>query len=103
MKPMDTYENATEAGQRFLQLLDDLRQSDQVIVTRQGTPVAVLIDIERLETLKSLVRLWQDPEALRAMTAASEQINAGHVLRMQGVPKIEDILKTARTQGFLHD
>ncbi len=100
---MDTHVNAGDAGQRFSRLLDDLQDGAQKIVTRHGTPVAVLIDIERLETLKILVRLWQDPEALRAMTEASEQIKAGHVLRMQGVPKIEDILKTARIQGFLRD
>ncbi|MSQ47575.1 MAG: type II toxin-antitoxin system prevent-host-death family antitoxin [Deltaproteobacteria bacterium] len=98
---MDTFVNATEAGQRFLQLLDDLQEGDQGVVTRHGIPVAVLIDIERLETLKSLVKLWQDPKVLRAMTEASEQVKEGHVLRMTGVPKIEDILKTARTQGFL--
>ncbi len=100
---MDTHVNASDAGQRFSRLLDDLQDGAQEIVTRHGTPVAVLIDIERLETLKILVRLWQDPEALRAMTEASEQIKAGHVLCMQGVPKIEDILKTARIQGFLRD
>jgi prevent-host-death family protein len=98
---MDTYVNATEARQRFLQLLDVVQQGDQVIVTRHGTPVAVLIDIERLETLKSLARLWQDPEALRAMKESSEQVKAGQVLRMKGMPKIEKILKMARTKGFL--
>jgi prevent-host-death family protein len=100
---MDTYVNTTEAGQRFLQLLDDLQEGDQGVVTRHGTPVAVLIDIERLETLKSLVKLWQDPEALRAMTEASDQVKAGQLLHMKGTPKIEDILKAARTQGFLRD
>jgi len=98
---MDTYVNATEARQRFLQLLDVVQQGDQVIVTRHGTPAAVLIDFERLETLKSLARLWQDPEALRAMKEANEQVKAGQVLRMKGTPKIEEILKTARAKGFL--
>jgi prevent-host-death family protein len=98
---MDTYVNATEARQRFLQLLDVVQQGDQVIVTRHGTPAAVLIDFERLETLKSLARLWQDPEALRAMREANEQVKAGRVLRMKGAPRIEEILRTARTKGFL--
>ena len=76
---MDTYITATEARQRFLQLLDEVQQGDQVIVTRHGTPAAVLIDFERLETLKSLARLWQDPEALRAMKEANEQVKTGRV------------------------
>ena len=98
---MDTYITATEARQRFLQLLNEVQQGDQVIVTRHGTPAAVLIDFERLETLKSLARLWQDPEALRAMREANEQVKAGRVLKMKGEPKIAEILTAARAQGFL--
>jgi prevent-host-death family protein len=98
---MDTYVNATEARQRFLQLLDAVQQGDQVIVTRHGAPTAVLIDFERLETLKSLARLWQDPEALRAMKEASEQVKSGQVFKMKGQPKIAEILKAARAQGIL--
>jgi prevent-host-death family protein len=98
---MDTYVTATEARQRFLQLLDEVHDGDQVIVTHRGTPAAVLIDFERLETLKSLARLWQDPEALRAMKEASEEVKAGRVLKMKGVPRVSAILKAAREKGLL--
>jgi prevent-host-death family protein len=98
---MDTYVTATEARQRFLQLLNEVQEGDQVIVTHRGTPAAVLIDFERLETLKSLARLWQDPEALRAMKEASEDIKAGRVLKMKGVPRVSEILKAARAKGLL--
>src|SRR5213593_2049707 len=98
---METYVTATEARRRSFALLDDGQKGDQVIVTRHGTPAAVLIDFERLETLKSLARLWQDPEALRAMKEASEAAKAGRVLKMKGVPKVDAILKAGRTQGFL--
>lgn len=98
---MDTYITATEARQRLLQLLDAVQRGEQVIVTRHGIPAAVLIDFERFETLKSLARLWQDPEALRAMKEANEQVKAGRVLKMKGKPKVAEILKAARAQGFL--
>lgn len=98
---MDTYITATEARQRFLQLLDEVQRGDQVIVTKHGAPTAVLIDFERLETLRSLARLWQDPEALRAMKEASEQVKTGQVLRMKGKPRVAEILKTARVQGLV--
>lgn len=98
---MDTYMTATEARQRLLQLLDVIQQGDQVIITRHGTPAAVLIDFERFETLKGLARLWQDPEALRAMKEANEQVKAGRVLKMKGRPKVAEILKAARAQRFL--
>lgn len=100
---MNTYLTATEARQRFLQLVDDVQQGDQVIVTKHGTPAAVLIDFERLETLRSLARLWQDPEALSAMKEASEQVKAGQVLRMSGTPTVAVTLKAAREQGFLRE
>ncbi|MBI3247588.1 MAG: hypothetical protein HYZ50_13880 [Deltaproteobacteria bacterium] len=51
-----------------------------------------------LETLRSLVRLWQDPEALRAMKEANEQVKAGQVLRLKGAPTIAEILQAARAQ-----
>jgi prevent-host-death family protein len=98
---MDSYVTATEARQRFLQLLDEVESGDQVIVTRRGTPAAVLIDFEKLETLKSLARLWQDPESLRAMKESLEDAKAGRMLRMKGVPTIDRILRTARARGFL--
>ena len=98
---MDSYVTATEARQRFLQLLDDVQDGDQVIVTRRGTPTAVLIEFEQLETLKSLARLWQDPEALRAMKEAAESLKAGRFLKMKGAPKVDAILKAARAKGLI--
>jgi len=98
---MDSYVTANEARQRFLQLLDEVQADDQIIVTKRGTPAAVLIDFEKLGTLKSLARLWQDPEALRAMKEASEAVKVGRVLKMKGVPKVASLLKAARTQGLI--
>jgi len=97
---MDSYVTATEARQRFLQLLDEVESGDQVIVTRRGAPAAVLIDFEKLETLKSLARLWQEPESLRAMKESLEEAKKGKMLKMRGIPKVDAILKAARAQGF---
>lgn len=98
---MDKYMTATEAQQRFLQLLDEVESGDQVIVTRRGAPRAVLIDFEKLETLKSLARLWQDPESLRAMKESLDDAKEGRMLKLKGVPTIDAILKTARTRRVL--
>jgi prevent-host-death family protein len=98
---MDSYVTATEARQRFLQLLDEVQSGDQVIVTKRGAPAAVLIDFEKLETLKSLARLWQDPESLRAMKDSLEDAKKGRMLKMKGAPTVDAILKVARTKGFL--
>ena len=98
---MDRYVTASEARQRFLQLIEEARSGDQVIVTKHGAPSVVLIDFERLSTLKRLAGLWQDPEALRAMREASEDIKAKRSLRMKSAPTVRNLLKAARAKGLV--
>lgn len=98
---MDRYVTASEARQRFLRLIDEAQEGDQIVVTRRGTPVAVLIDFERLETLRSVARLWQDPETLRAMREASEDLNAGRMLRSRRMPAIRELLSKAQGKDLL--
>lgn len=98
---MDRYVTVSEARQHFLQLVDETLEGDQIIVTKRGTPAVVLIDFERLETLKRIARLWQDPEAMRAMKEAADDIKAGRVLKLKRMPAISTLLKAAREQGLL--
>jgi prevent-host-death family protein len=98
---MDRYLTVSETRQQFLQLVDETVQGDQIIVTKHGTPAVVLIDFERLETLKRLARLWQDPEALRAMKAALEDVSAGRVLALPRLPQISELLEAARDHGLV--
>jgi len=98
---MDRYVPVSEARQRFLQLVDETLEGDQIIVTKHGTPAVVLIDFERLETLKRIAKLWQDPEAMRAMKEASEDVKAGRVLKLKRMPGVRELLKTARAKGLL--
>ena len=98
---MDRYVTASEARQRFLQLVEEARGGDQVIVTKHGAPSVVLIDFERLSTLKQMAALWQDPEALRAMHEAHADIKARRVLKMKTVPTVRKLLKAARAKGLV--
>ena len=98
---MDRYLTASEARQQFLKLVDEAQEGDQVIVTKRGVPAAVIIDFERLETLKRMARLWQDPEALRAMREASEDVKSGRVLKVSHIPSVQDLLEAARKKGLL--
>lgn len=98
---MDRYVSVSEARQRFLQLVDETLEGDQIIVTKRGTPAVVLIDFEQLETLKRLARLWQDPEAMRAMKEAADDVKAGRVLKMKRMPGVQELLKAAREKGLL--
>lgn len=98
---MDRYLTASEARQRFLKLIDEAIGGDQIIVTRRGAPAVVIIDFERLETLKRVARLWQDPEAMRAMREASDDLAKGRKLRVKRMPGVRELIKTARAQGLL--
>lgn len=98
---MDRYMTVSEVRQRFLQLVDETVEGDQVIVTKRGKPTVVLIDFERLETLKRVAQLWQDPEALRAMKEAAEDVETGRVLKLKKVPQVDKLLAAARQQGLV--
>jgi prevent-host-death family protein len=98
---MDRYLTASETRAKLLQLIDHVAEGDQVVVTHRGAPKAVLIGFEQLETLRSVARLWQDPEAMRAIRAASDDVAKGRVLRAKKVPRVRDLLARARKQGLL--
>ena len=98
---MDRYLTVSEARQHFLRLVDETLEGDQIIITKRGTPAVVLIEFEHLETLKRIARLWQDPEALRAMREALEDVKAGRVLKTKRLLKIDQLLSAARKHGLL--
>lgn len=98
---MDRFLTTSEARQKFLNLVDDVEDGDQVIITKRGVPKAAIISFEELQTLKAVARLWQDPEALRSMRLALEDAKAGRTLKFSGAPKVEKILAAARKKGLL--
>ena len=98
---MDRYLTTSEARQKFLTLVEEVEDGDRVIVTKQGKPKAVIVNFEQLETLKAVARLWQDPEALRAMRSALDDVKTGRTLKFSGTPKVEKILAAARKRGLL--
>jgi len=98
---MERHLTASEARRRFLKLIDEVLEGDQIVVTKRGTPAVVLIDFDRLETLRAMARLWQDPEALRAMREANDDVRAKRVLAMKKAPGVRRLLATARAKGLV--
>lgn len=98
---MERYLNKSEARQKFLALVDEVAEGDQVVITNRGTPQAVLINFEYLETLKAIGRILQDPEALRAMRESLSDVKQGRVLKFKGTPDLKKILTTARKKGLV--
>jgi prevent-host-death family protein len=98
---MDRYITTSEARQKFLNLVDEVEDGDQVIITKRGVPKAVIVNFEQLQTLKAVARLWQDPEALRAMRSALDDVKVGRTLKFSGAPTVGQILSEARKKGLL--
>jgi prevent-host-death family protein len=97
---MDIFLTATAARQRFLKLLAEVKEGEQIIITHHGQPTAAVIDFERLQLLTELARLWQDPQALGHIRAAHEDFRAGRVYRLKGVPTVKRLVDLARNKGL---
>ena len=100
---MDRYLTTSEARQKFLNLVDEVEEGDQVIITKRGVPKAAIVNFEQLQTLRAVARLWQDPEALRALRASLEDSKQGKMLKLKlsGAPTVERVLAAARKKGLL--
>ena len=54
--------NATEAKKEFLQLLDKCTNSP-FLITRNGKPVAVILDAEEYERIMETIKFFTFPQA----------------------------------------
>jgi prevent-host-death family protein len=97
---MDIFLTATEARQRLLKLLADIKDGERVIITHRGKPAAVMMDFERLQLLTELARLWQDPQSLSYIRAAREEVRAGKTIKAKGVPTVKKLAALARSKGL---
>ena len=55
-------------------------QHDRVILTRNGRPVAVLVSPDDLEALEDTLDLLSDPQALKEIEEAREEISKGQIV-----------------------
>ena len=97
---MDIFLTATEARQRFLKLLAEVKEGERIIITHRGKPAAAVIDFERLQLLTELARLWQDPQSLSHIRTAHEDLRGGRVYSLKGVPAVKRLVDLARKKGL---
>ena len=80
-----------ELRRSLTELLASIREEDQdLIITQNGKPVAVLMDVEKYLEMHEAIREFSDPEYLAALLEAKAEIKAG-----KGVPAEEVFRKTA--------
>ncbi len=79
---MDIFLSETETKQRFRKVLSEVKERERVIITRRGKPTAAAIDFERFQLSTELAGLWQDPQSLRHLRSAHDDLRAGRVYRL---------------------
>ncbi len=55
-------------------------QHDRVVLTRNGRPAAILLSPDDLEAIEDTLDLLSDPQALKEINQAREEIAEGRVL-----------------------
>lgn len=68
------------------------RQHERVVITRNGTPAAVLISADDLEALEETLEVLSDRAAMRELREARQAVAAGDVVR--GVDAVRQLRGT---------
>jgi prevent-host-death family protein len=74
-----------EAHRRLPKLLRDAESGKQIVVSRRGKPVAVLIGAEEYNSIMATLEEMADPSALRALREAQEDAKAGRIYTYEEV------------------
>ena len=75
---------------RLSEFVDRVQQEhDRVVITRNGTPAAVLISPDDLESLEESLDLMSDRKAIKELRDAERAVVAGDVVR--GVDTVRNL------------
>lgn len=78
---MDRYLNVTEARRELLDLVEQLKKGDRVVLTKRGQPRAVLVNFERYALLEDLAWVLQDPGRRAAVHQAWNELQQGKLIQ----------------------
>ena len=85
-----------EAHQRLAKLIRTVEGGDQVVITRDGTPAAVLLGAQEYSSLMATLEEMADPGALRALREAQADVKAGRIYTYEDVfghPPLREVRK----------
>ncbi len=74
-----------EAHQRLARLIRAAEDGEQVVITRDGTPSAVLLGAREYNSLMATLEEMADPGALRALREAQADAKAGRLYTYEEV------------------
>jgi len=82
---MATTVGVKEAQQRLARLIRAAEEGQQVVITRDGTPAAVLLGAREYKSLMATLEEMADPGALRALRDAEADAKAGRIYSYENV------------------
>ena len=74
-----------KAHQQLTKLIRAAEKGDQVVITREGAPVAILLGTDEYNSMMATLEEMADPGALRALREAQADAKAGRVYGYQDV------------------
>lgn len=78
MPHVDQYVSVTEAKNKLLELIRNLKARQEVVaITRDGVPAAVLLSMDQFEGLTETIEILSDPGAMRSLRKSLKQAKAG--------------------------
>jgi len=78
MPQVDQYISVTDAKNRLLDLIRQLKNRHEVLaITRDGIPAAVLLSMEQYEGLIETIEVLTDQKAMRSLSRSLKQAQAG--------------------------
>lgn len=79
---------ATRAKNSFLEILRDAEErGEEILVTRNGRPCAVVVSAEEWETVLETIEILSDPEMMRKIDRAFREREVGRLLTHEEVWK----------------
>jgi len=82
---MATTVGVKEAQQRLARLIRAAEEGQQVVITRDGTPAAVLLGAREYNSLMATLEEMADPGALRALRDAAADARVGRIYSYENV------------------
>lgn len=78
MKEVDRFVPVTEAKNRLLDIIRDLKEKDDIVaITKNGVPAAVLLNVERFEGLIETIDILSDEKAMKSLRRSLRDARAG--------------------------
>lgn len=74
-----------EAHRKLPRLIRDAEAGKQIVVSRNGKPVAVVIGVKEYNSIMATLEEMADPRALRALREAQDDSAAGRIYNYEEV------------------